>query len=206
MKNKLFALVLGTLMTFFMVACGGKKEEIPEYVTAVGPVMSDELSSGQFYLDGDLYQFPLKVEDFLENGYGFGANVRVPDNFKLSPGGQSSTFFLVKEVDDDVHGLRCRAYNPTDEELPLRECMLGLISIDAPADMMFPGGIWERGKYEAVISAYGEPRTFDNNSDTIYTLVYDITMEDGSKWEVKFMMNNFKINMVTYTLEGMELD
>lgn len=205
----MFTILLMCILIVFGLAACGKEEKIPEYVTTIGAEIADELSSGQFYLDGDMYQFPLTVGDFLDNGYSVSANYTNADTFALAPGGQTNSFALVKEVEDcyqDVHDVRCYVYNPTEEELPLEECMIGKITINAPAKMMFPGGIWEKTTHEKVISAYGEPKTFDNDSDIFYTMLYDIVMEDGSKWEVEIMTNNFDICHVVYTWEGMEID
>jgi len=202
-KKKLVLLTVCVVAALSFAGCK-KEEEIPEYVTTIGAEMEAELSSGQFYLDGDLYKFPITVGELRENGYYMGLNYKNEDTFTLPPGGQSDAFMMAKEVGDDGHQIWCKVFNPTEEELKLDECSIGYLLIDAPADMMFPGGIWSKSEHEDVIDVYGEPRDFKNDSDTFYDLWYDIEMEDGSKWEVKFRHNSWSVSDVTYTREGME--
>lgn len=205
-RAKTLAILAVNIFMLANFAACGKEKEIPEYVTTISSEISDELSSGQFYLDGNIYQLPITVNDFFENGYSVGSSYENADTFTLTPGGQSSMFILAKDVDGDVRNVHCRVYNPTENDLPLSECSVGWFSIIAPADMMFPNGIWSKGTYEDVIAAYGEPREFENDSDTIFTLIYDIELEDKSKWEIEFRMNSFMFNSVTYKMEGMELE
>lgn len=211
--KKILSAILAACMMLSLTGCGlGKKDEPPEYVAEVSAQISSDLASGEFYLDGDLYQFPVTVQDFLDNGYSYDARyAEAAKTFKLNAGGVSTMFILCKSVPNDpydkTHGMNCQVYNPTDKELPLSECSIGRLTIDAPADMMFPGGLWSKGDYtdgEAIIAAYGEPKSYENDSDTFYTLVYDITMKDGTEWEVEFFTNNFSISHVIYKQKGIE--
>ena len=73
MKKKLVLLTVCVVAALSFAGCK-KEEEIPEYVTTIGAEMEAELSSGQFYLDGDLYKFPITVGELRENGYYMGLN------------------------------------------------------------------------------------------------------------------------------------
>lgn len=205
MKLRPILLALCLLTACSLTGCGEKEREIPEEVIAFQSEISPELSSGEFAVDGDMYQLPMTVGDFFDGGWGVSGMYDNADTFTLEAGGCTNKFQIVKSVgEDELDGIWLIAVNDTEEELPLAECNIGYMRIDSPQTCVFPGGIWNYTDVETMKAAYGEPKDYINDSDTFYTLFYDIELEDGTQWEVKFRFS-FTIGEVMYTRSDIEV-
>lgn len=135
--------------------------------------LSDDIYSFQLQLDGDVYQFPMKYEDFVAKGWVYDGD----ENKMLDAGYKAGTQVFDKgklEVYADIINFDINAR-------PLNECYIGGISVDQ----------WQLGKTEAravlakgielgvsgadeIRSAYGTP-SYDSSTDSgMVTIEYSM--------------------------------
>ncbi len=139
--------------------------------------ISEELTSGQFVIDVVIYQFPMPLKDWLNNGWHVSATYDNADEFRLDPYYISTEFELFNEDDDFV---RMTVYNDSDEAAPVDECIVYSLNMSTTeVDVVLPKGMTKRNKPAEVLEAYGEPDVKDDDPNYLEATYYFADDEMG---------------------------
>lgn len=86
--RKLLSVILCAGMCVSMTACGlGGKDK---WVSEAAAQVDSDVRSGEFMLDGEVYTFPMSVQDMLDKGWHVSNNYENKDEFVLEPGWEST--------------------------------------------------------------------------------------------------------------------
>ena len=152
MKKFLMLLMCFGLMAF--AACG-KEKESTKWIDESAAMLGEEITDGQFVLDGVLYSFPMDLKFWLANGWHISNNYDNADEFVLEAGNVSNEFELFNEDGDYV---RVSVWNTSTKGAKLDECMVYTLYMSlTEVDVVFPQGITKRNKPDEILEAYGEP-------------------------------------------------
>jgi len=130
--------------------------------------LSDDLYSFMFSLNGIVYSLPLPYAKLEADGW-LGNNL---DTNTLNP----NQITLSTQLRNGSHSIYVSFVNSTSNVIPLNECEIGRITMDAfnarsGVELILPGGIMVGSTYEDVIKAYGEPSDRSENA-SLRTLRY----------------------------------
>ncbi len=136
-------------------------------------VLSDALYDFQIQIDGNVYQFPMAYDAFIQNGWELDTDYS-SETEELEPN-QYGLYYFVKD------GVECTGYviNLGINNQPVTECLVGGISIDSyywdvnTGEVLMAGGI-QRGvsTLDDILAAYGNP-TDTYEGDTYTSVTYD---------------------------------
>ncbi len=156
MKKVRMMMCLITVVALSFVGCsGGSLVESTEWIDESAAKISADITSGQFVIDGVIYQFPMPLSDWLDNGWHVSNSYDNTDEFRLDPYYTSTEFELCNEEGDYV---RVSVYNDSDEAVPVEECIVySLYMSTMEVDVVFPQGMTKRNKPADILAAYGEP-------------------------------------------------
>ncbi len=191
--KKLVLLMMCLVLSVVSVGCQNVEEESTEWIDESAAMIGQEITSGQFVLDGVVYEFPMSLQQWLDNGWHISNNYDNVDKFTLAPGGASTEFELFNEEGDYV---RVSVVNMSGEEAKVQECMVfSLYMSTTEVDIVLPQGLTQRNKPADVIAAYGEP---DSKGDEprLLEAVYNYETEDAVKCyvELDVIDNDYTIN------------
>ena len=159
-KFRMLLLCIGLLVV--AAGCGGKKEDTA-WIDESAAKISNELTDGQFVLDGVVYTFPMSLQYWLDNGWHISNNYDNKNTFKLDAWYTSDEFELFNEAGDWV---RVAAYNNSDEAAKLDQCMVCSVYMSlSEVDVVFPTGVTKRNNPADILAAYGEPDVEDGDDE-----------------------------------------
>lgn len=162
--KKLRMMLLCAVMVVIAAGC----KESTEWIEEDAAKISDEVTSGEFVLEGTEFSFPMTMEYWLDNGWHISNNYQNKDKFLLEPGNMCEPFELFRD-DDNKQYVRVVAYNDGTEDAKLKDCKVYSVEIDLEKnDAVFPQGITKRSSEEEILDAYGndgskaESKGYDN--------------------------------------------
>lgn len=141
-----------------------------KWIDESAEMISDEITSGEFVIDGVVYQFPMPLEDWLDNGWHISNSYDNVDEFRLKPYHTSSEFELINE--DDAY-VRVSVYNDSGKDASIEDCIVDHLYISTmEVDVVFPQGMTKRNKPDDVLEAYGEPDSTGDSTQTLEAVYY----------------------------------
>lgn len=174
--KKLAALALSMVTALAVIGCS--KEEDTKWIDDSAKKIESEITSGQFVLDDVVYEFPMDLQYWLDNGWHISNNYDNVDEFTLEPGSSSSEFELFNEDGDYV---TVSVLNTTSEDVKVYDCMVQSLELSlSKVDVVFPDGISKRSTQADIKKAYGEPSSVDDDS-AVDTLSYNYETEEAWK-------------------------
>lgn len=135
-------LLTGLLLT--MASCSSKDSyykkagaqwAIDAYKTL--PEEFNEDTCNQFWAAGDVYEFPMKADEFFDNGWEI-VDVyqeEVDENYLLDP-----QYIYELCLDRDGTGMMTWIYNNSDEAMPVSECTVVYVKLDWYEEILVSGG------------------------------------------------------------------
>lgn len=191
--KKLLAFIMSLGLAFSVVGCSSENVEDTKWIDESAAKIEKEITSGQFVIDGVVYQFPMDLQYWLDNGWHISNKYANVDEFTLEPGGICSEFELFNE--DDAY-VRVTVMNNSTEDAKVQDCMVSSLYMSlTEVDVVFPQGMSKRNKPDEVIKAYGEPVSRGNEANYVEALYYYET-EDLFKCYVELGIhdNDYTIN------------
>ena len=196
--------VMVLVLALSFAGCSGMDLELDDekFIEESAAKISDELNSGQFVIDGVIYQFPMPLSDWLNNGWHVSATYDNADEFRLDPYYTSTQFELFNEDDDFV---RMTVYNDSAEAAPVDECIVySLYMSTTEVDVVLPKGMTKRNKPAEVLEAYGEPDVKGDEPNHLEATYYFADDEMGQCYvELGIHDNDYTINPFTSIKFGM---
>lgn len=151
----LFLIMILVLAMSFAGCSGAGSLKDKKRIDESAEMISDEITSGEFVIDGVVYQFPMPLEDWLDNGWHISNSYDNADEFRLKPHYSSNEFELFNEEDAYV---RVSVYNDSDKDAKIEDCIVDSLYISTTeVDVVFPQGMTKRNKPDDLLDAYGEP-------------------------------------------------
>lgn len=196
----LAALFLAAMISFSAYGCGliKKATSTTPWQDEVSTKLPDKMTEdniGTFYLDGDMYSFPMKVQAFLNNGWTYDSD-RFREDTVLS-----HTWYEYKvELKKDKKLLSLEVYNTEDTISSIDKCTVGYLCINSfSGNAMFPGGFFISGTSGTEISGVDDMHAmaeegfvFDNE---------DTASSEYSKYEKSFHGEEGRKCLITITVQ-----
>lgn len=155
--KKLRMIMLCLVVAFVAAGCSGGVLGDTKWIDESAAKISDEITSGEFVIGDVVYQFPMPLEEWLDNGWHISNSYDNVDEFLLDAGYTSTEFELFNDDEDYV---RVTVYNDSYEAASVEDCMVySLYMSTTQVDVVLPQGLTKRNKPEDVLEAYGEPDT-----------------------------------------------
>ena len=202
--RKMLCTVMVLVLALSFAGCSGMDLELDDekFIEESAAKISDELTSGQFVIDGVIYQFPMPLSDWLNNGWHVSATYDNADEFRLDPYYTSTQFELFNEDDDFV---RMTVYNDSAEAAPVDECIVySLYMSTTEVDVVLPKGMTKRNKPAEVLEAYGEPDVKGDEPNHLEATYYFADDEQGQCFvELGVHDNDYTINPFSSIKYGM---
>ncbi len=181
---KKFWMLLMCMCLLMGIGCG--KEEDTQWIDESAAMIGSELTEGQFVLDGVVYEFPMTLQYWLDNGWHISNNYDNKNTFKLDPWYNSDEFELFNEEGDWV---RVSAYNNSDTAAKLNECMVYSVYLSlSEVDVVFPAGMTKRNTQEELLAAYGEADLTEEEDSTLKS-AYFFNQEE--EWQCMVVLNTY---------------
>ena len=200
----IWALIAGVGAFVAMRMQKNEDEEAAEKIKEAADMMDEDITSGQFVIDGVMYQFPMDLQFWLDNGWHVSNNYENKDEFELEAGAVSNEFELFNDEEDFV---RVSVINTSDEDAKVEKCMVYTLYMSmTEVDAVFPGGINKSSKPDEVLDEYGDPLSKGDESSMLEA-VYSYTSEDSWKCvvELDVVDNNYTIDpftSVSYSIQS----
>jgi len=169
--RKMLCFVMILAMGF--VGCSGLDFEVDDekFIEESAAKISDEITSGQFVIDGVIYQFPMPLKDWLDNGWHVSSTYDNAADFRLDPYYTSNQFELFDEENKDY--VQLTVYNDSDKAAPIEECMVYSLRMStSEVDVVFPKGMTKRNNPEDILAAYGEPDAKGDSKNDLEAIYY----------------------------------
>lgn len=171
-KMLCFVMVLVLAMSF--VGCSGLDMDSlddEKFIEESAAMISEEITSGQFVIDGVIYQFPMPLKDWLDNGWHVSSTYDNAADFRLAPYYTSNQFELFDEENKDY--VQMTVYNDSDKAAPIEECMVYSLRMStSEVDVVFPKGMTKRNNPEDILAAYGEPDAKGDSKNDLEAIYY----------------------------------
>lgn len=196
MKKLRMMLCLVMVLTLSFAGCSGLNLDTMEntkWIDESAAKISEEITSGQFVIDGVIYQFPMPLKDWLNNGWQVSNSYENAEEFRLKPYHVSTDFELFNE--DEAY-VRVTVYNDSDKEAPIEDGIVhSLYMSTTEVDVVFPQGMTKRNKPADVLAAYGEPDTRGNEQGYLEATYLFADDEMGQCYaELGVVDNNYTIH------------
>ncbi len=204
MKKARMMLCLVMVLALSFTGCSGMNLGLDDekFIEEGAAKISKEITSGQFVIDGVIYQFPMPLSDWLSNGWKVSSTYDNAAEFRLDPYYISTDFELFNEEENYV---RVTVYNDSAEAAPVDECMVYSLYISTTeVDVVFPQGITKRNKPAEILEAYGEPDVKGDDPSHLEATYYFADDEQGQCYvELGVHDNNYTINPFSSIRFGM---
>lgn len=204
MKKKVFILFLCLSICFALGACSAGDGWIDDAAKEMG----DSITTGEIYIDGDVFTFPMDVSDFLDKGWHLSKSYTNIETYELEPYNYSTEFEIWK---DDVY-VTVSAMNMSDKNATVKDCMVQSLKItETKADFVLPGGLSKRSSMSDVEDKYGKADKTETEKDYLEYWTYDFSSRDGYSCQAKMEIwhdgkATYPLNGVTYSLKAMSSD
>ncbi len=178
--RKMLCLVMVLVLAPSFAGCSGMNMDVDDekFIEESAAKISDELTSGQFVIDGVIYQFPMPLSDWLNNGWHVSAKYDNVAEFRLKPYYISTTFELFDEENKDY--VQMTVYNDSDEEASVEDCIVYSLKMStSEVDVVFPKGMTKRNNPEDILAAYGEPDAKGDSQNDLEAIYYFSDDEQG---------------------------
>lgn len=164
MKNlkKTFVLAICIIMCFCITSCGmgEKSKRSSKSIKADSEKMGDDISCGEFVINGKLYSFPMKLSEFTNDGW------KVSKDFmqsELEADSFSDTFEIYKGSSKKY--LTISLYNDTDASADINDCLIYSLYIkNSNFNVTYPGGLTEASSSDDIIKTYGDGSKDDKDN------------------------------------------
>ena len=204
MKKVRMMLCLVMIMALGFAGCSGMNLDLDDekFIEEGAAKISGEITSGQFVIDGVIYQFPMPLTDWLSNGWHVSSTYDNVADFRLDPYYISTDFELFNEEEDYV---RVTVYNDSAEAAPVDDCMVYSLYISTTeVDVVFPQGITKRNKPAEILEAYGEPDVKGGDANHLEATYYFADNELGQCYvELGVHDNDYTIHPFSSVRYGM---
>ena len=197
--KKLWTLLMCVGFLMCAAGCGGKEDT--QWIEESAAMIGAEITDGQFVLDGVVYEFPMTMQYWLDNGWHISNNYENKNSFKLDPWYNSDDFELFNEEGDWV---RVSAYNNSDTAAKLADCMVYSVYLSlSEVDVVFPAGMTKRNNPEELYAAYGEPDAEGGEGDVVEA---GYLFNKGNEWQCMAVLNAYEkgvedpLTSVTYKI------
>ena len=205
MKKVRMMLCLIMVLVLSFAGCSGMDLELDDekFIEESAAKISDELTSGQFVIDGVIYQFPMPLKDWLNNGWHVSSSYDNVADFRLDPYYTSTDFELFDEENERY--VRMTVYNDSDKAAPVEDCMVYYLYMSTTeVDVVLPKGMTKRNKPAEVLEAYGEPDVRGGDSNHLEATYYFADDEMGQCYvELGIHDNDYTINPFSSIKYGM---
>ena len=189
--KKLVRMLLCVGMCIMAAGCGNSTKWIDESAAKIDA----ELTSGQFVIDGIVYDFPMTMQDWLGNGWHISNNYENKDDFALDPWYTSDEFELYNEDGDWV---RVSAYNDSDKATKIDQCMIYSVYLSlSEVDVVFPSGMTKRNHPDEILKTYGEPEVKGDEEGVLEAFYYFENDERMCQVELDVFDNDYTENQLT---------
>ncbi len=171
--RKMLCFVMVLVLAMGFAGCSGMDFEVDDekFIEESAAKISEEITSGQFVIDGVIYQFPMPLKDWLDNGWHVSYSYDNVEDFRLAPYYTSTTFELYDEENKDY--VQMTVYNDSDEEAPIEECMVYSLKMSTTeVDVVFPKGMTKRNNPADILAAYGEPDAKGDSQNDLEAIYY----------------------------------
>lgn len=197
----LFLIMILVLAMSFAGCSGAGSLKDKKWIEESAEQISEEITSGEFVIDGVVYQFPMPLEDWLDNGWHISNSYDNADEFRLEPYYSSSEFELFNEEDAYV---RVMVFNDSDKAAPLEDCIVNhLYMSTTEVDVVFPQGMTKRNKPDDVLDAYGEPDSRGDSTQMLEAVYYFSDADLGQCYvELDIYDNSYTNNPFTSATFG----
>lgn len=188
-KTIFFSLCIIIGISISACGMGEKTKRSSKDILADAKKIGDDITCGEFVLNGKVYSFPMKLSEFTNDGW------KVSKNFNksnLDADSFSDTFEIYKG--NSKKYLTVSLYNNTDSSANIDDCLIYSLYIrNHDFNVTYPGGLTETSSKEDIINAYGEgsnddkdntmKRTysFDGNNDTSCLVELIASADENSK-------------------------
>ncbi len=175
MKNlrKMLCFIMVSVLAMGFVGCSGLNLEVDDekFIEESAAKISDEITSGQFVIDGVIYQFPMPLSDWLDNGWHVSSTYDNAADFRLDPYYTSNQFELFDEENKDY--VQLTVYNDSDKAAPIEDCTVYSLRMStSEVDVVFPKGMTKRNNPEDILAAYGEPDAKGDSKNDLEAIYY----------------------------------
>lgn len=171
--RRMLYMIMVLVMAVSFAGCSGNgigSLKDKKWIDESAEIISDEITSGEFVIDGVVYQFPMPLEDWLDNGWHISNSYDNVDEFRLKPYHTSSEFELINE--DDAY-VRVSVYNDSGKDASIEDCIVDHLYISTmEVDVVFPQGMTKRNKPDDVLEAYGEPDSTGDSTQMLEAVYY----------------------------------
>lgn len=179
--KKLLVLLMCLGVCLQLAACG--LEEDTKWIDEAAEKMEKDITSGEIVIDGDVFTFPMDLQDILDKGWHVSNNYSDADEFKLEPGQICEEFQLYPD-DDRENAIIVSVINMTRESVTVHDCMVIYLEVDSTEfDYVLPGGITKRSTFEEIEAAYEGEEVEEGDTNNKY--LYSYTTEDGYNCEIE---------------------
>ncbi len=183
-KLMMFALVM--VMVIMAIGCGETAEDT-KWIDEAASKIDKDITSGQFVIDGVVYEFPMDLQYWLDNGWHISNNYDNVDQFKLEPDCSSSEFELFNDKDGYV---KVTVLNTSDEDAKVMDCMVYSVKIDlSRVDAVLPQGVNKRTVESDIESKYGKSTSSESDNQVFN---YSYNYETKDEWKCVVSIDGVK--------------
>ena len=193
MKNfkKSLTVALCIVLCMGITACGIGEEtkRSSKDISKDAEKIGDDITCGEFVLNGKVYSFPMKLSEFTDDGWYISKNFK---ETKLESESYSDTFEIYKS--NSKHYLTISLYNDTDTITDIHDCLIYSLYIrNNNFNVTYPGGLTEKSSADDIINAYGNGSindkddnlkrvySFNGNNDISCLVELTASTDEGSK-------------------------
>lgn len=165
MKNfkKAIIFAICIIMCINITACGmsEKSKRSSKDISADAKKIGDDITCGEFVLNGKVYSFPMKLSEFTKDGWNVSKNF---NKSNLDAGSFSDTFEIYKS--NSKKYLTVSLYNNTESSADIDDCLIYSLYIrNHDFNVTYPGGLTETSSTDDIINAYGEGSNDDKDKN-----------------------------------------
>ena len=205
--KRTLAVLLCTGMLFSMASCSSKdsyyKNAGAQWAIEAYKTLPEEFNDetcDQFWIAGDVYRFPMRAEEFFDNGFKIIDIYKddVNENYLLEPHYEYELC-----LNEDGEGMMTWIYNDSDEAKPVSDCMVVYIKINYYEEALLPGGALLDVRYKTLdeaLAAFNKDMTVFDEEDYVYGYEYMV-----ARWsEVCSVRINYSENPGDYSVGCVE--
>ena len=178
--KRALAVLLLTGVLFTMASCSSKDSyyrkagaqwAIDAY--KVLPEVFNEDTCNQFWAEGDVFEFPMKADEFFDKGWEIidVYKEEVDENYLLKP-----QYMYELCLDKNGTGIMTWIFNSSDEALPVRECTVVYIKLDWYEKLLISGGALLDLHYKTLdeaLAAFNKDMTVFDKEKNCYGYSFD---------------------------------